>query len=92
MCVGQRAGTEYYQNLCMRAVNQSIGRAIRHVNDYAAVLLVDQRYTSDAAVRAKLPRWMTPSTAAPPSFGDLVRELRAFFARHQPEGENRHGN
>ena len=29
-CNGPSAGQEYYQNICMKAVNQSIGRAIRH--------------------------------------------------------------
>lgn len=28
---GKGAGREYYTNTCMKAVNQSIGRAIRHV-------------------------------------------------------------
>jgi hypothetical protein len=27
--VGKKAGQEYYQNMCMKAVNQCIGRAIR---------------------------------------------------------------
>ena len=87
--LGQHAGTEHYQNLCMCAVNQSIGRAIRHAKDYAAVLLVDQRYTRDASVQDKLPKWMAPSTAAPSHFGELVRDMRAFFARHQGGEEPR---
>lgn len=32
---------EYYTNLCMKAVNQSVGRAIRHIGDYATIVLAD---------------------------------------------------
>ncbi|GMH93443.1 hypothetical protein TL16_g12630 [Triparma laevis f. inornata] len=37
-------GSSYYFNLCMRAVNQSVGRAIRHKNDYASIWLVDESF------------------------------------------------
>ena len=37
-------GRRYYEALCMRSVNQSVGRAIRHVGDYAAILFCDRRY------------------------------------------------
>ena len=40
---GRRAGQQHYDNLCMKAVNQSVGRAIRHINDYAAILFLDHR-------------------------------------------------
>jgi len=43
-------GRAYYHNVCMRAVNQSIGRAIRHSKDYAAIVLIDVRYKSDRRV------------------------------------------
>lgn len=51
------AGREFYENACMRSVNQSIGRAIRHRNDYAAILLVDRRFATDR-IEGKLPGWI----------------------------------
>jgi chromosome transmission fidelity protein 1 len=30
----------------MKAVNQSVGRAIRHREDYAAIIFLDHRFTS----------------------------------------------
>ena len=33
----------HYENLCMKAVNQSVGRAIRHKEDYAAIIFLDHR-------------------------------------------------
>jgi len=48
---------DFYENACMRAVNQSIGRAIRHMNDYAAIVLVDRRFGTER-IRTKLPGWI----------------------------------
>ena len=47
----------YYENLCMRAVNQSIGRSIRHVNDYSIIYLVDRRFLFPR-IQNKLSQWV----------------------------------
>ncbi|PNI15785.1 LOW QUALITY PROTEIN: DDX11 isoform 1, partial [Pan troglodytes] len=50
-------GKALVENLCMKAVNQSIGRAIRHQKDFASIVLLDQRYARPP-VLAKLPAWI----------------------------------
>jgi chromosome transmission fidelity protein 1 len=68
------AGQQHYENLCMKAVNQSIGRAVRHRNDYAAVLLIDQRYTR-THVQAALPAWIRTSLSTHTKFGLAFAQL-----------------
>ncbi len=75
------AGRDFYENSCMRAINQSIGRAIRHRNDYAAILLVDKRF-STVRIRSKLPGWIRGSLAvdnASTSWSATEAELIQFF-------------
>ncbi|KAI9772002.1 MAG: ATP-dependent DNA helicase chl1 [Geoglossum simile] len=75
------AGREFYENACMRAVNQSIGRAIRHRNDYAAILLLDRRFEGER-VRNKLPGWIQKGLVKDASrkpFTEVMGNLGAFF-------------
>ncbi|XP_005144439.3 ATP-dependent DNA helicase DDX11 isoform X1 [Melopsittacus undulatus] len=65
------------ENLCMKAVNQSIGRAIRHQKDFASLLLLDHRYASPA-ILDKLPQWIRERTQVKPTFGAAFAELRKF--------------
>ncbi|KAJ3018461.1 UNVERIFIED_CONTAM: ATP-dependent DNA helicase chl1 [Siphonaria sp. JEL0065] len=70
---------EYYENLCMRALNQSIGRAIRHKNDYAAIFLLDKRF-SGKRVREKLPGWIKSAGVQDvESFGQVIGKTGQFF-------------
>ncbi|KAK6596950.1 ATP-dependent rna helicase chl1 [Botrytis cinerea] len=38
---------DFFENVCMRAVNQSVGRAIRHRGDWAGILMVDERFRGE---------------------------------------------
>ena len=76
------ASRDFYENSCMRAVNQSIGRAIRHANDYAAIIMIDRRYDTPR-VQGKLPGWIRGSmisTMSERSAQMTVQRLRKFFA------------
>ncbi|KAJ6584730.1 helicase C-terminal domain-containing protein [Mycena capillaripes] len=76
---GQKdAAAELYENLCMNAVNQSIGRAIRHREDWASLILLDKRYGS-ASIRAKLPKWIGGKMTIADGFGQVIRELGTFY-------------
>ena len=72
------AGQTHYQNLCMKAVNQSIGRAIRHRNDHACILLVDARYARPG-IESRLPQWIRTELRRPARFGEAVANIRDFF-------------
>ncbi|KAG0091144.1 DEAD H (Asp-Glu-Ala-Asp His) box helicase 11 [Podila epicladia] len=79
------AGSEYYENLCMRAVNQSIGRAIRHRGDYAVIVLLDKRYDTPR-IRKKLPGWIGSSIEVCEQFGPAVKHIAGFFRAKRAGG------
>ncbi|XP_062554227.1 ATP-dependent DNA helicase DDX11 [Armigeres subalbatus] len=73
------AGNEYYENLCMKAVNQCIGRAVRHIRDYASVVLLDTRYGSNDKIRKKLPSWISAGMQCVERYGQAHGSLVRFF-------------
>lgn len=76
---GKVAARDFYENACMRAVNQCVGRAIRHRGDYAAILMLDRRY-SGQRIQAKLPQWIRGSLANGAGVRDVEKSLDEFFA------------
>eukprot|EP00959_Pyramimonas_sp_CCMP1952_P429331 8991745-Pyramimonas_sp.AAC.1 len=41
-------GDQWYVQSAMRAVNQAVGRVIRHRNDYGAIILADERFSAQS--------------------------------------------
>uniref|UniRef100_A0A674D0N1 Regulator of telomere elongation helicase 1 n=1 Tax=Salmo trutta TaxID=8032 RepID=A0A674D0N1_SALTR len=72
------SGQNWYRQQASRAVNQAIGRVIRHRDDYGAIFLCDHRFKSTDA-RAQLPSWIRPYVRTYDNFGNVVRDVAQFF-------------
>ncbi|XP_022092483.1 regulator of telomere elongation helicase 1-like isoform X2 [Acanthaster planci] len=75
---GSLSGQEWYRQQASRAVNQAIGRVIRHKEDFGAILLCDTRFSNWDA-RNQLPSWVRPYVNIYDQFGKGVRDLTNFF-------------
>ena len=87
--MAQAAAQQHTLATTMRAVNQSIGRAIRHKDDWAAILLLDKRY-GRKDVLEQLPPWIARSmlptgegvagtSAGGRCWGEVTYGLRDFY-------------
>ncbi|XP_045836162.1 regulator of telomere elongation helicase 1 isoform X4 [Meles meles] len=76
------SGHEWYRQQAFRAVNQAIGRVIRHRHDYGAIFLCDHRFAQPDA-RAQLPAWVRPHVKVYDSFGHIIRDVAQFFRAAQ---------
>uniref|UniRef100_A0A9J7ZW56 Regulator of telomere elongation helicase 1 n=1 Tax=Cyprinus carpio carpio TaxID=630221 RepID=A0A9J7ZW56_CYPCA len=76
------SGQEWYRQQASRAVNQAIGRVIRHREDYGAIFLCDHRFKGTEA-RNQLPSWVRPYVKIYDGFGTMVRDAAQFFRTAQ---------
>ena len=79
------SGDAWYTQQAARAVNQAVGRCIRHVGDYGAIILADERFgepRSRASLSAWVRRLVVGTEAGGGGYGDTAAGVRAFFGRH----------
>jgi Rad3-related DNA helicase len=74
------SGNDWYRQQAFRALNQAVGRCIRHKNDYGAVVFLDRRFR-DRALDKELSKWIRGQTKNLLSVQTAEQDLRAFFAR-----------
>ncbi|KAJ8679104.1 hypothetical protein QAD02_014891, partial [Eretmocerus hayati] len=84
---GLLSGGEWYVVQAYRALNQALGRCIRHRNDWGAVLLVDQRLVGGQSCDY-LPKWVKGMKLETQNF-NLPGELKTFVKRQQERDEER---
>ncbi|CAK9111743.1 Regulator of telomere elongation helicase 1 homolog, partial [Durusdinium trenchii] len=74
-------GQEWYSQQAYRAVNQAIGRVIRHRFDYGAVILCDDRFASPSA-KNSLSLWLRSRVHVCKSYGESNMQLVRFFKQN----------
>ncbi|KAG0608502.1 hypothetical protein M758_8G111000 [Ceratodon purpureus] len=71
-------GEEWYVQQASRAVNQAVGRVIRHRNDYGAIILCDERF-GQSGPQSQMSLWLRPYIKTYHKFGDAAFSLTRFF-------------
>ena len=80
--VSQMTPAQWYQQDCERAVNQAIGRVIRHKHDFGAIVLIDSRYST----KFGLSKWMMSQVKSySDDFEAFSSELNKFFMQNESE-------
>lgn len=73
-----QTGTEWYNSDAFSTVSQAIGRNIRHDEDWAVIVLVDERYSNK---KERLPLWARQNFRASKCLNDFVNILCEFIAQ-----------
>lgn len=75
-------GNVWYSQQAFRALNQAIGRCIRHKNDFGAILLLDSRYVRDADRLNGISKWLRPNLEKHHHFTPMTESVKRFFAQN----------
>lgn len=80
------SGQQWYESQAFRALNQALGRCIRHRKDWGAVLLLEQRFTSSRNSQ-HLSKWvrgrLSSSNDSNKQWKDGMAELGKFVSCNQ---------
>jgi len=71
-------GKAWYTQEAIKAVNQSIGRVIRHINDYGAMILIDNRYSADW-LKKYLSKWLRDRVKITDKTENCITSLETFY-------------
>ncbi|XP_052051090.1 Fanconi anemia group J protein isoform X2 [Apodemus sylvaticus] len=81
---GLLPGRQWYEIQAYRALNQALGRCIRHKNDWGALILVDDRFNNNPnRYISGLSKWVRQQIQHHSSFASALESLTEFSRRHQ---------
>ncbi|EJW03051.1 DNA repair helicase (rad3) [Edhazardia aedis USNM 41457] len=76
-------GQMWYEFQAFRAVNQAIGRVVRHKNDWGAVVFLDSRYCWHKN-QTHLPKWVKTNLKTYESVSSFINVFSAFVNSKNP--------
>ncbi|NXS93400.1 FANCJ protein, partial [Jacana jacana] len=80
---GLLPGSQWYEIQAYRALNQALGRCIRHRNDWGALILVDDRFRNNPnKYITGLSKWVRQQIKHHEKFASALESLRAFALRN----------
>ncbi|EPY32008.1 regulator of telomere elongation helicase 1 [Strigomonas culicis] len=80
-------GEDWYRNEAFRAVNQCLGRVIRHKDDYGALVLADERFRDSTTL---LSSWIARETVVHSEFRLTYAMIAHFFQKYRPPVAEKH--
>ncbi|KFW61251.1 Fanconi anemia group J protein [Pygoscelis adeliae] len=81
---GLLPGSQWYEIQAYRALNQALGRCIRHRNDWGALILVDDRFRNNPnKYITGLSKWIRQQIQHHENFHSALESLHAFAIRNQ---------
>ncbi|TNN01432.1 hypothetical protein fugu_010814 [Takifugu bimaculatus] len=81
---GLLSGHRWYEIQAYRALNQALGRCIRHRNDWGALILVDDRYKNNPnKYITGLSKWVRQLVQHHDTFSNAMQSLGAFSREQQ---------
>ncbi|XP_050544968.1 regulator of telomere elongation helicase 1 homolog isoform X2 [Daktulosphaira vitifoliae] len=72
------SGQEWYKLEAIKAVNQAMGRVIRHIRDWGSIIFCDERYASQN-IKSQLSAWVQPHIKIHEQFSSAYKDNVQFF-------------
>ncbi|KAL9647262.1 hypothetical protein ABK040_012614 [Willaertia magna] len=72
-------GEAWYNSQAFRALNQAVGRCIRHRHDYGAIILIEERLQKNPRTVQSFSKWIRSHMTHYSTHKEAIADLKTFF-------------
>uniref|UniRef100_A0A0K0F3I0 DNA helicase n=1 Tax=Strongyloides venezuelensis TaxID=75913 RepID=A0A0K0F3I0_STRVS len=85
-------GDEWYEIGAYRALNQALGRCLRHRNDWGVIIMVDKRLAQiidhNLPGKDKISKWIVDNIKSYNNYETFIKEMKAFVKERNNTSSN----